>query len=138
MTQTQTTHHATRAAFVAQIANLAAQGYQFDASNVSDNNNCTFQPYVIAYKGADTIYVRFNAMADGTHHLRRADAFTAAAAIITAAQSAAEQSAQQPVAIADTPAQRPQSAAQSAPTTASAPSSPATLNAPAPLQTHKR
>ena len=89
MTQTQTIHHATRAAFVTQLANLAAQGYQFDASNVSDDNNCTFQPFVIAYKGAATIYVRFNAMADGTHHLRRTDAFTDAGAIITDAQTAA-------------------------------------------------
>ena len=65
MTQTQTTHHATRARNRA-VSKMAAQGYQFDASNV-----------------------RFIAMADGTHHLRRTAAYNDAAAIITDAQTAA-------------------------------------------------
>lgn len=87
MTTTQTTRHANRAALVAHIADLAAQGYQFDASNVSDNNNCTYQPLVTAYKGAETIYLRYNAMAEGTHYARRIDAFSASEMLIKAGKA---------------------------------------------------
>ena len=83
MTTTQTTYHATRAEFVARIADLAAQGYQFYASNVSDNNNTTFEPCIIAYTGADIIYLRIAAMTQGTHFARRVQAFVAAEALIS-------------------------------------------------------
>ena len=101
-----TTSHATRAEFIAHIADLAAQGYQFDASNVSDNNNTTFQPFVIAYRGEDTVYLRYNAMTEGTHETRRTRAFAAAAELIAAAQDPATTTAASPAAQAQMSARR--------------------------------
>ena len=82
-----TTRHATRAEFVAHIARLAAQGFQFDASIVSDNNSATFQPLVIAYRGQATVYLRFNAMAEDIHYWRRPQAFAAAEKLIAAGEA---------------------------------------------------
>lgn len=77
-----TTRHATRTEFVAHIAALAAQGFIFYASIVSDNNNTTYQPRVIAYNRTTTLFLRYNALTAGTHYTRRTDAFAAAEELI--------------------------------------------------------
>lgn len=97
-------------AMLDRATEYAAAGAQLDGIYYPAGGGM-YQPEIIA-SAADTVVLRLHAMAGGTHHLRRTQAYTAAEEIIAAAQTAAEQSAQ----------------------SASAPSSPA----PAPLPPHKR
>ena len=75
------------AAMLTRATEAASAGAQLDATIRADGG--TYQPEIIAYTPADTLIIRLHAMADGTHHLRRTAANNAAAAIITAAQTAA-------------------------------------------------
>lgn len=66
-------------------ANAAAlAGAQMDATNRA--NGATYQPEIIVWTDRTTHRLRLNAMAEGTHHVRRTHAFNAAQEIIAAAR----------------------------------------------------
>lgn len=73
------------AQMLARATDAAAAGAQLDASNRATDG--TYQPEIIACTPAETVVLRLHAMADGTHHLRRTTAYSAAEEIIAAAKS---------------------------------------------------
>ena len=87
---TETAYHANEAEFVAALIEARKIGLRFDATITTDG--ATHQPAVIAWtpESAAQTLPRFNAMAEGTHHARRAAANDKAYAMIDAAKAAAK------------------------------------------------
>ena len=74
------------AALLTSATEHATAGAELDATNHAAEG--TYQPEIIACTPDATVILRLHAMAEGTHHLRRTHAFTAAEAIITQARAA--------------------------------------------------
>lgn len=79
------------ATMLTRATEAAAAGAELDATNNAEGG--LYQPVIIASTPEATVILRLHAMADGTHHTRRTAAYNAAAAIITAARTAAAHAA---------------------------------------------
>ena len=77
------------AAMLDRATEYAAAGVQLEGI-YNPAGGGMYQPEIIACTPDDTVVLRLHAMAEGTHYLRRTQAYSAADAIIADAQTAAQ------------------------------------------------
>ena len=94
MTTFRTEYAANIYHFAEKLAAYLDQGFDLEPAISSDPSSATFQPacnVIHLESGAWIARVRLNAMAEGTHHTKRAAAFNAAVAVIKSVEDARDQ-----------------------------------------------